>query len=77
METKPFFLTSEWWVTVAVVVTALSGVLPVGSRAATVCATIVTAAYALSRGLAKAGVPVDTGPAVSTNLEAHTGLNDD
>jgi hypothetical protein len=60
-----------------VVVTALSGVLPVGSRAATFCATLVTAAYALSRGLAKAGVAVETGPAVSTDREATRGLNDD
>ena len=58
METKPFFLTSEFWITVAVMVTAVSGVIPdVSGKYKALGATIAAAAYAISRGLAKNGVP--------------------
>lgn len=56
-ETKPFYLTSEFWITIATIVTTLAGALPVGGRTATILATVAAAAYTISRGLAKAGVP--------------------
>lgn len=56
METKKFYLTSEFWVAVAAVVGSLSGALPIPPEYEGVVAAVVTAAYAISRGLAKAGV---------------------
>lgn len=68
METKPFYLTSEFWITVGVTAASLSGGLPVGGKLASIIAAISTAAYALSRGLAKSGVP-----AVPANLAPDEG----
>lgn len=56
METKKFYLTSEFWVAVAAVVGSLSGALPIPEQYEGAVAAIVAAAYAISRGLAKAGV---------------------
>ena len=56
METKKFYLTSEFWVAVAAVAGSLTGVLPIPPEYEGVVAAVVTAAYAISRGLAKAGV---------------------
>lgn len=64
METKPFWLSSETYVALAAVVAALSGALPVNDSAKSYLATIVAAAYAISRGLAKSG----TQPVASTDL---------
>lgn len=65
METKAFYLTSEFWVTVAAVVTSLSGILPVGNHLGSTLAIIASAAYALARGLAKSGTsPLPSVPVV-------------
>ena len=62
METKKFYLTSEFWVAVAAVAGSLTGVLPIPPEYEGVVAAVVTAAYAISRGLAKAGVdPTNAG----------------
>jgi len=56
-ETKPFYVTSEFWVFVGIVLTASLNLLPTGNpevRTAVVAAAAV--AYKVSRGLAKAGV---------------------
>ena len=58
METKPFYLTSEFWVTVGAVVAALAGVFPVNGRVGATLAVVSAAAYAISRGLAKSGTPI-------------------
>lgn len=60
METKKFYLTSEFWIAVAAVVGSLSGALPIPPQYEGTVAAIVAAAYAISRGLAKSGVnPVE------------------
>lgn len=56
METKKFYLTSEFWIAVAAVVGSLSGALPIPEQYEGAVAAIVAAAYAISRGLAKSGV---------------------
>lgn len=56
METKKFYLTSEFWVAVGAVVGSLSGALPIPEQYKGAVAAVVAAAYAISRGLAKAGV---------------------
>lgn len=56
METKKFYLTSEFWVAVAAVVGSLSGALPIPPQYEGTVAAVVAAAYAISRGLAKSGV---------------------
>jgi hypothetical protein len=55
METKPFWLSSEFYITVGTITAALAGVFPVGGKVATIVVGISTAAYAISRGLAKSG----------------------
>ena len=59
METKAFYQTSEWWLTLAsnlaALVTILADVLP--ARYGIPMMMGVNAFYALSRGMAKAGVP--------------------
>lgn len=59
METKAFYRTSEWWLTVASNIGALlsmvADLLP--SRYAVPLMMGVNALYAVSRGLAKSGVP--------------------
>lgn len=61
METKKFYLTSEFWIAVAAVVGSLSGALPIPKQYEGAVAAIVAAAYAISRGLAKSGVsPAET-----------------
>lgn len=55
METKKFYLTSEFWVSVGAVVASLSGALPIPDKYEGAIAAIVAAAYAISRGLAKSG----------------------
>lgn len=65
METKPFYLTSEFWITVGVTAASLAGGLPVGGKTASIIAAVSTAAYAISRGLAKAGTsPLPAVPVV-------------
>jgi hypothetical protein len=56
-ETKPFFLTSEFWVAVTTVVAILIGTSADNFDAprAWVLVSVVAAAYIISRGLAKAG----------------------
>ena len=55
METKAFYLTSEFYVTVGAVVASLAGVFPVNDKVGSTLAVVSAAAYAISRGLAKAG----------------------
>lgn len=55
-ETKSFFLTSEFWATVGLVLTALTGALPGGDNVAAYVTAAAVAAYAISRGLSKSGV---------------------
>jgi hypothetical protein len=56
-ETKPFFLTSEFWVAILTVVTLLIATTAKNYDAprAWTLVTVVAAAYIVSRGLAKAG----------------------
>lgn len=58
-ETKPFLYTSEFWLTIATHLLAigaqLSGALP--PKYGVPLQGIVTMGYALSRGIAKSGVP--------------------
>lgn len=67
METKPFYLSSEFWGTVGVNAAAIAGVIPGGHKITGIVIAISTAAYAIARGLAKSGtspvpvVPVDQG----------------
>jgi hypothetical protein len=69
METKPFYLTSEFWGTVGLVAASVAGLIPGGHQITAAVIAVSTAAYALSRGLAKSGsspvvgVPVDEGDA--------------
>jgi hypothetical protein len=55
METKPFWLSSEFYITVGTITAALAGAFPVGGKIATVVVAVSGAAYAISRGLAKSG----------------------
>jgi hypothetical protein len=56
-ETKPFYVTSEFWVFVGAEVTTLAGWLPTHNpELRTILAGAAAGAYKLSRGLAKAGV---------------------
>lgn len=56
-ETKPFYVTSEFWVFVGAEVTTLANWLPTSNATVrTIVAGAAAAAYKLSRGLAKAGV---------------------
>jgi hypothetical protein len=61
MESKPGYKTTEFWVTLVVSGTAwiahaaASGALPL--RATAAIQTVLAVVYALSRGLAKQGVP--------------------
>jgi hypothetical protein len=60
-ETKPFYLTSEFYLTLAVILGTLFGgeFFPVPDRLEGIIAGVIAAAYAVSRGLAKLGVPDD------------------
>ena len=62
-ETRPGIRATELWITVATAVGAIAaasaGVLP--ERWAAIVAGIASVAYAISRGLAKHGVPADEG----------------
>ena len=59
LETKEFWKTSEWWLTIA------SNVLAIGAQVAEVLPpkygiaimAVVNMGYAVSRGIAKSGVP--------------------
>lgn len=56
-ETKPFYVTSEFWVFIGAEVTTLAGWLPTGNaEVRTIIAGVAAGAYKLSRGLAKSGV---------------------
>lgn len=56
-ETKPFYVTSEFWVFVGAEVTTFAGWLPThNGEVKTIVASVAAAAYKLSRGLAKSGV---------------------
>jgi len=61
METKKFYLTSEFWISVASIITVLSGAIPhLSDKTKATLATATAAAYALARGLAKSGTtPTD------------------
>lgn len=58
METKQFYLTSEFWITVAAVITAVVTALSdtISHDLAAILAAIAAGAYAISRGFAKSGV---------------------
>lgn len=70
METKPFFYTSEFWTLVAVnlgaVLSALADVIP--AEFVPLINAFSGAAYAISRGLAKAGV--DPHPKTTVSVPA-------
>ena len=56
-ETKPFYTTSEFWVTAGAVVTAAAGWIPsANTELRTAIIGVAAGAYALARGMAKAGV---------------------
>ena len=59
METKEFYKTSEFWLTMLMNVTtagaAVAGTLPAKYGVPTL--TVINGLYAVARGLAKAGVP--------------------
>jgi len=57
IETKTGWKTSEFWVSVAVALTALAGALPIPPHYSGVVAAAIGGAYAISRGFAKSGVP--------------------
>jgi hypothetical protein len=61
METKPAIRTTEFWVTVgtnvAAIASAVIGVMPAEWTPGLMVA--INAAYAVARGIAKAGVPPD------------------
>lgn len=62
METKKFYLTSEFWITVAAVITAFITAVSdaISHDLALILGGVAAAAYTLSRGFAKAGVaPVE------------------
>ena len=67
METKPGYKTTEFWLTVVaniVIALDLAGAWTyVPNRYAVVAGAIVNAAYAVSRGQAKQGVPYEPGGA--------------
>lgn len=63
-ETKPFYLTSEFWATVALTITNVAGGLNLHGRAQGVVQAVIVGAYALARGLAKGGVPFNPDPTV-------------
>jgi hypothetical protein len=50
---KRFYLTSEWWLTIATIVTSLAGGLPGNGQVHAIVAGVAAAAYAISRGLTK------------------------
>jgi hypothetical protein len=55
-QTKPFYVTSEFWVFVGAEVTTLAGWLPTHNpEVRTIVAGVAAGAYKLSRGLAKSG----------------------
>lgn len=56
-ESKPGYKTTEFWVTLATALGLLVNVLPAPQSKEGLYAVIVTGLYALSRGLAKLGVP--------------------
>jgi len=56
METKKFYLTSEFWLTVGIIVASFADVIPVPEKYRAAIISVSVAAYAISRGLAKAGV---------------------
>jgi hypothetical protein len=58
IETKPFFLTSEFWGSVALIVGLAIGAgtsEDIDTRLFWILATAITAAYVVSRGIAKSG----------------------
>lgn len=60
METKPGYLTTEFWVTIFTNAYALGDVVGIWNtipdRYATILMAVVSGAYAASRGIAKSGV---------------------
>lgn len=71
-ETKPFYKTSEFWASVAAVLTVLAG-LEIHDRVKAYVVGGVTIAYAISRGLAKQGQPYDpVNPADVTPAQAES-----
>lgn len=60
-ETKPFFKTSEFWILIGALLGAITGIFPgLDGHWRSILAVAAAAAYAVSRGLAKSGVPLGT-----------------
>jgi hypothetical protein len=61
METKPGYLTTEFWTTVILIVLGIvqdaTGTIDVNNKWVILGQSIIGGLYAASRGLAKAGVP--------------------
>lgn len=57
-ESKEGYKTTEFWLAVAVSLLTLVDVIPLPGKYEALVPTVLAAAYALSRGLAKKGVPV-------------------
>jgi hypothetical protein len=76
--TKRFYLTSEWWLTIATIVTSLAGGLPGNGQAHAIVAGLAAGAYAISRGLTKsAPTPAAWDPSSLTADPAdHAGAQD-
>lgn len=56
-ETKPGYLTTEFWLTIVVNVLVQANTIPVPEKWQGVAALLSVIGYAISRGLAKHGVP--------------------
>lgn len=61
-ETKPFYLTSEFWASVALTIANVAGAFQIPGKWQAIVQAIITAAYAVSRGLSKSGVAPTTAP---------------
>lgn len=57
-ETKPGYATTELWLSILVVVLTNLNALPVPDKYQWIVTMVVAVGYAISRGLAKQGVPV-------------------
>jgi hypothetical protein len=61
METKPGYLTTEFWTTVTLIVLGIvqdaTGAVAVNNKWTTLAMAIIGGLYTASRGIAKAGIP--------------------
>lgn len=62
-EAKEGYKTTEFWLTIAVVVLTWVDAIPLPDKYEGAVAFLAAAAYAISRGLAKKGVPAPADPA--------------